>query len=173
MSDTSGVGTPGTPAEIGKQLFSMPCKPPNSFQLITEEADSEYVFQILLNIFLEGLIVRGHVDLLSESKVELLPKDLKVIQEYMQSVCFNVEVETKPMTEDEDTDYYCQIVPLLLNDEVVFRHLLNDDFNSEEEDWSSFEHLNKYVAIFPSVMDVNGEKVQICHYISFTYLTQL
>lgn len=76
------------PAQIAEKIFNENPKKPNTIQLGVDEIDDEYVFELLLNILLEGIFVKYG----DEFKPDYLTIDkLEKLNEYMKSMGFTVK----------------------------------------------------------------------------------
>lgn len=104
-----------TPETLAQQLFTNPPKETNSCQLILDQADSEYIFELLINVLIEGIKVLYGVDASLDQVTDTIYHKLR---EYFHSIGFNVKLEIIDRLEDQDkllfTDitaepYYCEI----------------------------------------------------------------
>ena len=102
------------------QVFSNPPKPNNSIQLQTEDADNEYLFQLLINILLSSLIYKNYINDIKN----INPNKLFEIKEYFKSFGFDIIISNINDLESKNTDYYCEI-QYLGNDKYKFINLSN------------------------------------------------
>lgn len=75
------------PAQIAEKIFSVEPKEPKTIRLGLEEADHEYVFELMLNILLEGIFVKYGEGFKPEY---LTVEVLSTLNEYMKSMGFIV-----------------------------------------------------------------------------------
>lgn len=115
LSVEEAQNNPTTPEELAQALFSKPPQAARSCQLLLDNVDNEYVFELLLNILLEG------VDVLYGKESDITDVNDKIyfeLKEYFQSLGFNLTLYTEERGEDVKTifftdlsndNYYCQV----------------------------------------------------------------
>ena len=117
MSNTAeeAENNPLTPEGLAQTLFSKPPQAAKSCQLILDNVDNEYVFELLLNVLLEGVDVLYGKDSDIADVNDIVYYQLK---EYIASLGFNLNLDIKENDENVDKliftdlskeDYYCQI----------------------------------------------------------------
>lgn len=104
-----------TPEKLAETIFSKPPKEPNSCQLLLDETEDVYVFELLLKTLAAG------IDVLYGDKADIANIDNKIdmlLRDYMASLGFllNIDVVTKEedqhkllFTDITKDKYYCQI----------------------------------------------------------------
>lgn len=102
------------PDEMAKVVFGSAPKLPGSYVIYdVSETDNEYIFQMILTFFMEGL-AHFNDDL---KQVDLTKFNIDVLQSlkpYMRSVGFDLNVEQYDQNNESDNEYYnkyyCKIV---------------------------------------------------------------
>lgn len=82
---------------IAHEIFNDNYKQQNSIKLEFSEYDFEYIFQTIINIYMEGLLIKKY-DL-----NKLTTSDFNIMNHYMKSINFNTIVEQKEFIDD----HYC------------------------------------------------------------------
>jgi hypothetical protein len=91
-------------AEIAKKIFMNDPKAPFTIRLGLEEVDHEYVFQIILNILLEGLYIKfGSNFDIGQLNVDILCH----LNQYMNSMGFQLNKHA-----DKEGHCYCDLIKL-------------------------------------------------------------
>ena len=175
-----------SPKSIAENIFSNDPSEPNTNQLILEEGDNEFVFEILVNILLEGLKLKNYfnLEILKNSKiknfVELVSnnyilnineKDTINLYKYFLSLGFIIKIEVInyneyiKLTNENYKNRYCSILPIpLLKEEKVydinyrFIKSRNFKFDENKNDW---KYLDKWTTTF-----IDFDKLYV---ISFKY----
>ena len=175
-----------SPKSIAENIFLNEPDVPNTKQLILEECDNEFVFEILINILLEGLKLKKYFneDNLKKSKiinfVELYNEDYIIninennlinLYKYFLSLGFIIKIEIInynqyiKLTNDKFKKRFCSILPIpLLNEgkiyDIDFRFIKSRNFkdNDNINDWKK---LDKWVCTF-----IDFDKLYL---ISFNY----
>ncbi|AYV79394.1 MAG: hypothetical protein Faunusvirus12_7 [Faunusvirus sp.] len=164
------------PKDIAIKLFSSEPGEPSSVQFCLDEADNEYVFQILLNIFIEGLVYKKWIDL-SVNPFSLLVDEDKFIKikQYFRSIGFDVNYSAKEFNEYiglTDEDYKNRYANIILEgdgENTSYTYGINLNFNSKNDDKIINDHvfLHKYIATF-----IDGDSsAELLYCISFSYYT--
>ena len=129
--------------EIAKQIFANPPKPPHTIRLGLEEVDNEYVFQTLLTILLEGLVIKFG----SEFDInKLSPEILIHLNEYMKSIGFIITKHT-----GKDGCCYCNFnvnnprifgmdVHQVRKNEIIEREKLSEYYINLGDSQLNFDH---------------------------------
>jgi hypothetical protein len=98
------------PKEIAKILFSENLKNTNSICLDLEEFDFEYVFQILINIFIEGLLIKKFVYFENnELVINMESSNIFIMNQYMNSIKIKSYVEISEFDNNEFQNRYCTV----------------------------------------------------------------
>lgn len=88
-----------SPKEIAQFIFSdMPNDTINKLQLIENDIDCEYIFQILINILLEGIEIKGYL-----YKNFISQDDIYILNQYMNSLGFTLHMKSF----DSSNNIYC------------------------------------------------------------------
>lgn len=134
-----------SPVEIAQAIFSKSSSGPRSIQLGLEEADCEYIFEILINMFLEGMLIKGYID----QEIHLTSNNLIKMKEYFRSFFFDVDVTVREFSEEDELwkNRFCTIVPHVEDNLMKFKFLISREFQFPEED-KSLTNLNKYTAVY-------------------------
>jgi hypothetical protein len=103
------------PSTLAQTLFASPLRPVNSCQLQLDECDDEYIFQLLLNVLNEGIVIKyGENADLGQVNDQIK----QTLNDYMNSIGFNVFITKEKRKEDvhqllftdvSDEAYYCII----------------------------------------------------------------
>jgi hypothetical protein len=137
-----------TPESVAQKIFSESVAPPCSNQLQLDEADNEYIFEMLISIFMEG--VETKFGNLKQLDVSLLSTDtLMSLAPYVLSLGFKMNVKILP--KEDATNYYCRI--LLNNEDNMYYFLLkslekNYTFVINNKKDIKRDNLKDYSAIF-------------------------
>jgi len=112
------------PKDIAKILFNDVYKSKNSINLNLNETDLEYIFQVIVNIYIEGLLIRNYVFIKNgEIKFNLDKSNINIMNHYMNSIGFNSFMEINSFDETIYQHRYCSIKG---NDKIDF--LINPIF---------------------------------------------
>lgn len=88
--------------DIAKYIFTLEPKNPNSIQLLSDEVDNEYIFEMLLNLLLEGLyILYGNTFNISDLNENILMK----LNTYFHSIGFSIQAFS-----DKKEDCFCHVI---------------------------------------------------------------
>lgn len=106
--------TEATPKDIAIAIFSEEPKPKKSIQFLSDEADHEYIFEVLLTILFEGIYCTGTFAVMDDGEININDTKVFKLKEYFWSFCFDVNLsvhtidELKVASWDID-DRYCSI----------------------------------------------------------------
>jgi hypothetical protein len=100
--------------QIAEFIFSKPPQEPCTIQIFADENDDEYIFQLLLNIFMEGLAKNyNNLDNIDLGKFsENFDKHIPILEKFIHSVGFNLKIEKLDRTNENKEhfdDYYCRV----------------------------------------------------------------
>lgn len=89
------------PQQIAQAIFSNNPKEPNTIKLGLDESDNEYVFELMLNILLEGIYVKFGTNFNIKS---LTIEVITLLNEYMKSMGFTISNH-----QDKEGHCYCKL----------------------------------------------------------------
>lgn len=162
-----------SPKSIAENIFLSDPKPPNSNQLLLSEYDNQYVFEILINIFLEGLRLKKYINIefLSKSEIKnyvefisdnyiinISQNNMLEIYNYFLSLGFKLNIdkidynEYVKLTNDKFKYRFCSVLPKVVgninNNNILFTFILNRNFKYELDENNDWRKLNKYSCTF-------------------------
>lgn len=97
-----------TPEKLAEQIFSKKPKPKKSCQLILDQVDDEYVFELLLKILSNGINVLYGNEANISNIVES-PEIKIILNEYFESMGFKLLIDIMDNNLDKDNTHYCEI----------------------------------------------------------------
>jgi hypothetical protein len=104
-----------TPEKLAEEIFLNKPKEKNSCQLLLDQTDNEYIFELLLKFVVHGM------NILFGENVKIENIDLKskiMLNEYLNSIGFSIHIQVKEKEKDmpkllftdlTKNNYYCQI----------------------------------------------------------------
>ena len=98
-------------------IFSTGPKDKNSINLVLESYDSIYLFEVLMNIFVEGMIYKKYLNLENENIIKLNEFEISQLKKYFNSFNYNINIKKK---------YYNKVI-----DEEVFNKSIKNTFDFE------------------------------------------
>lgn len=145
-----------SPKGIARVIFTEEPAPALSKQLILEEGDNEIIFEILLNIFLEGLVIKKCINKLNSNKYRLaITEDMFVkFKQYFRSLGFDIRYNIKEfneyisLTDEEYKNSYCRIYISDVMDDFCFTFGINLNFYRQTISFNDKNNLNKFIATF-------------------------
>lgn len=175
-----------SPKSIAENIFSSPPDNPNTKQLLLDEADNEFVFEILINILLEGLKVKDYfnkenlknsriknfVELISDDYIiNINENNLLDLYKYFLSLGFKINIQITnyneyiKLTNENYKNRFCSIIPIpLLEDnnvyDINYRFIKSRNFKYNEY-INNWNYLDKWTTTF-----IDFDKLYI---ISFSY----
>ena len=105
-----------TPEKLAFAIFNKPIQPPKSCQILLDHVDNEYIFELLLKTLSYG------INVLYDNKINIEDVDKILINEYLASLGFKLNISIEDKKEDQhklfftdisNEQHYCQ---LKLND---------------------------------------------------------
>jgi len=159
----------GTPRELAYLIFKSDPRPPLSNQLYLDETDNEFIFQVLLNIFLNGLLIKESlIRKTPENKYSLvMTEDMFIkFKLHFRSIGFDINYKVKEFNEyvsltDDDYKYsYCRIY---VKEDFNFIFGVNLNFYKRPIKYNDKINLDKFVATF--------EDSDLLYCINFSYFT--
>jgi len=136
-----------TPEHIAKFVFYDEPKVARSINLQLEEGDNEYVFQLILNVLLEGLYIKYG----SEFDINQLNDDiLHKLNEYMKSIGFSLKRHA-----NKQGHCYCKIVRINLEKPYMF---VVDKHQKQKNDFIERKNLTDYY------IDLGNSQLNFTHY---------
>lgn len=100
--------------DIAHKIFGDNIKCENSINMQFDEEDLEYIFQVIVNIYLEGLKIKGFAFYVNDTlNLKLDYESLNIMSQYMKSIKFIPKVEILQFEESHTVlqNRYCNIVP--------------------------------------------------------------
>jgi hypothetical protein len=117
-----------SPKDIAEVIFYGKPSGYNANKLVLNEDDKEYTFQILLNILLEGMKIKGMVHDLS---IDFEDDDIALMKLYMRSLGYDVIIDIDEIKPEDDATMsnavvpYCCIVLVKMGNQLEYRFILN------------------------------------------------
>lgn len=104
-----------TPEKLAETIFSQTPRKKNSCQLLLDQADHEYIFELLLKTVASGInVLYG-----DKAEISQITSDIKVLlNEYIESIGFTLTIETTDKPDDlhklfftdlSNEIHYCQV----------------------------------------------------------------
>lgn len=161
----------GSVKQIAQLIFSKP--PTSNLSLTLDEADNEYVFEILLNIFLEGLMIKNYIsfDKSNFGSLNITTDQFIELNQYFNSFGFKINCdqiefnEYIGLTNETYLNRYCSIH---INENQGYYFGINLNFYKQLGfDFNAHNNLNKYVATY--ITSNNNSNDKIVYFISFAY----